>query len=380
MICNIFWLFNKEGPEEPLEENSQKYENKSLVTSKILLSNITYCLSHVCSNVFNVMIHKGFTKNITGKIILSRTIKGILIKSDEEDTNPSVLGRNWYNKTSQLNFKEISGSSSAYSLSRPPTRIYKEDRLYSSHSFRRQKRLSVSKKNKLDIKRSLDFLHVDLFGPVSTQSQGGKGYSLVIVDDFSRFTWISLLKTKGEALDHLKNLFSIIEQKCQIKKIRSNYSFEFKNTGIEEYCSNIGIIHNLTTSRAPQQNGVAERTFKIICGLARTMLAEHNLPKKLWKEAVSTAVYVRNKTMIHHQKTPYELLNDRKPVKGELLAFGSKCYIHKGKNYLDRGKDKFDECIFLGYSSQSKRRIVYNKRNHAVEETTFLEFEDDTML
>ena len=122
---------------------------------------------------------------------------------------------------------------------------------------------------------------MDLFGPIRTRSLGGKRYSLVVVDDYTRFTWIILLESKSDTLGCLIKLFNKIQNQkgTTIIKIRSDHGKEFENTGVEEYCDSKGIDHNFSAPRTPQQNGVAERKNRTICEAARTMLSEHNLPK-----------------------------------------------------------------------------------------------------
>jgi len=104
----------------------------------------------------------------------------------------------------------------------------------------------------------------------------------------------------------------------------------------------LGIFHNFSAPRTPQQNGVVERKNKSLEELARTILSESSLQKYFWENAVSTACYVMNRVLIRLilKKTPYELLNGRKPNIGHLKVFECKCYI------LNNGKEnlgKFDE-------------------------------------
>ncbi|XP_075081526.1 uncharacterized protein LOC142166351 [Nicotiana tabacum] len=91
--------------------------------------------------------------------------------------------------------------------------------------------------------------------------------------------------------------------------------------------------------------------------MARTMLIESGVPKSFWAEAVNTAYFLINKCMLRSllDKTPYELLNERKPKLIYLRAFGCKCFVlNNGKEALENFDTKSDEGIFLGYSSQNK--------------------------
>jgi transposase InsO family protein len=86
--------------------------------------------------------------------------------------------------------------------------------------------------------RPLELLHMDLFGPTSFVSIGGNSYCLVIVDDYSRFTWVYFLQDKSNVFETFK-LFAILAQnqfEFDIKKVRSDNGSKFKNARIDEYC------------------------------------------------------------------------------------------------------------------------------------------------
>ena len=140
---------------------------------------------------------------------------------------------------------------------------------------------------------------------------------LVVTDDYSRFSWVSFLKTKDETIDSLMALFKRIENLYQrrIKRIRSDNGTEFKNSKMEEFCDERGILHEFSAPYTPQQNGVAERKNRTLIETARTMLADSKLPINFWAEAVSAACYTLNRvlTVKKFNKTCFELINNRKP-------------------------------------------------------------------
>jgi len=123
---------------------------------------------------------------------------------------------------------------------------------------------------------------MDLFGPTRTTSIGGKRYAFVIVDDYSRFTWVMFLSHKD---DTLKN-FEFFCEKVQrdkgyyISSIRSDHEGEFENKLFENFCDEKGYTHNFSSPRSPQQNGVVERKNRYLQDMARTMIIEHSLPHK----------------------------------------------------------------------------------------------------
>nr|GEZ27605.1 retrovirus-related Pol polyprotein from transposon TNT 1-94 [Tanacetum cinerariifolium] len=114
----------------------------------------------------------------------------------------------------------------------------------------------------------------------------------------------------------------------------------------------------------PQQNGVVERRNRTLAEAARTMLTFANLPSFLWAEATATACFTQNRSIIHKHfdKTPYELINKRKPNIKFFRVFGCRCYLLN--NYEDVGKlkAKGDMVVFVGYSKESAAFRIDNKR------------------
>ena len=113
--------------------------------------------------------------------------------------------------------------------------------------------------------------------------------------------------------------------------------------------------------------------------MARTMLNENELPKYFWAEAVNTACYVVNRAHIRSilKRTPYELWKGRLPNISYFHAFRCKCFVHNNrKETLGNFDAKFDEGIFLGYSSTSKAYRVFNKRLEKVEESIHVIFDE----
>ncbi|GAB2272695.1 hypothetical protein Dimus_038989 [Dionaea muscipula] len=208
---------------------------------------------------------------------------------------------------------------------------------------------------------------MDLFGPSRTASIGGKYYCLVIIDDFSRFTWVRFLAHKDETFIMFAKLVKRIsnEKGFVVTSIRSDHGGEFENEHFKEFCDELGINHNFSAPRTPQQNGVVERKNRILEEMARTMLIENNLPKYFWAEAVNTSCHILNRISIRPilKKTPYELWKDKKPNVSHFHAFGCKCFIlNNAKDNLGKFDVKSDEGIFVGYASNSKAFRIFNKR------------------
>jgi len=235
--------------------------------------------------------------------------------------------------------------------------------------------------NIVSTSKPIELLHMDLFGPSRTMSLSGNYYAFVVVDDFSRYTWTLFLVTKSEAFSAFKKLAKRLQNSCcsNIFAIRSDHGGEFQNEKFSTYCEKLGIFHNFSTPRTPQQNIVVERKNMSLEELSQTMLSESSLPKYFWVDAVSTSCYVMNKVLIRPilKKTPYELFNGRKPNISHLKVFGCRCFIlNNGRENLGKFNEKADNDIFIGYSSTSHAYRVYNKRLMIVEESVHVVFDE----
>ncbi|KAI3815350.1 hypothetical protein L1987_15015 [Smallanthus sonchifolius] len=237
----------------------------------------------------------------------------------------------------------------------------------------KQQRKSHKPKLQNPIDTPLELLHMDLFGPISIRSIGGKSFCLVVTDDFSRFSWVHFLGTKDETSDILQYLILSLESLCKLKvrRIRSDNGTEFKNNLMELFCLKRGIRHEFSAPYTPQQNGVVERKNRTLIETARTMLSDAKLPVTFWAEAVNTACHVLNRVLVvkRHNKTCYELINNRLPNLDYLVPFGSPCSLLL--QYKDRHSKfhaKAVEGIFLGYVANSPCKRVYNIGTRTVEE------------
>ncbi|KAJ9560080.1 hypothetical protein OSB04_005240 [Centaurea solstitialis] len=232
------------------------------------------------------------------------------------------------------------------------------------------------------ISAPLQLLHMDLFGPTNVMSIGKKSYCLVIVDDYSRFTWVFFLRTKDETSGLIKPFVIRVENKTnlKVKVIRSDNGTEFKNADLNSFCEDKGIERQYSTPRTPQQNGVAERRNRTLIEAARTMLVDSKLPITFWAEAVNTACYVQNRVLIVKSKgkTPYELFEKKKPFIGFLKPFGCPCTILNTKSHLGKFDSKSEDGFLVGYSSQSKALRVFNSSSRIIEESDNVECNEDT--
>ncbi|GKA35720.1 retrovirus-related pol polyprotein from transposon TNT 1-94 [Tanacetum coccineum] len=245
----------------------------------------------------------------------------------------------------------------------------------------KQAHVSHKAKNIVSTTRCLELLHMDLFGPSAVRSYGGNRYTLVIVDDYSRYTWTRFLKNKTEAFDQFEIFSKKIQNQlgCTIVSIRTDHGREFDNeVQFGEFCNANGITHNFSAPRTPQSNGVVERKNRTLQEMSRTMLNEQSLPQKFWCNAIDTSTYILNRILIRAilGKTPYEILRGRKPTLDYFRVFGSKCFILNTKDYLTKFDPKSYEGVFLGYSQNSKAYIILNKHTRKIEESLNVTFDE----
>jgi transposase InsO family protein len=186
-------------------------------------------------------------------------------------------------------------------------------------------------KNIMTITRPLKMLHMKLFGPIAYISIDGNKCGLVIIDDYSRSTWMFFLQDKSEIQEVLKKFLKRAQNEfyAKVKRIRSDNGIEFKNTEVEDYLDEEGIEHEFSVPYTPQQNGVAERKNRTLIEMARTMLHEYKTSDWFWAEVVNTTYRATNRLYLHKllKKTSYALFTGNKPNVSYFRVFESKCYV-----------------------------------------------------
>ena len=370
----------------------------SLIEDVLLVENLNYNLlsvSQLCDKGFKVVFETSkcsIIDSFSGKTIFNGsrfenifTIDVSLAENVDKCfvsiSNESWL---WHRRLGHANMDLLNKLSTRQLVKGLPSVSFQKDKICDACQFGKQIKSSFKSKKMISSKRPLELLHLDLFGPMRTASLGGKFYVFVIVDDFSRFTWVLFLTHKNEALQSFSNLCKRIqnEKGVSIISIRSDHGKEFENKEFEKFCLENGFDHNFSAPRTPQQNGVVERKNRSIQEMARTLLNENNLPKYFWGEAVHTSCYVLNRVSIRPilKKTPYELWKGKKPNISYFKVFGCKCFILNQKDDLGKFDSKSDVGIFLGYSTSSKAFRVYNRRTLVVEESMHVIFDESNPL
>nr|GEU87943.1 hypothetical protein [Tanacetum cinerariifolium] len=225
----------------------------------------------------------------------------------------------WHRHLSHLNFGAINHLARQGLVRGFPKLKFEKDHLCSACAIGKSKKKYHKPKSEDTNQEKLYLLHMDLCGPMRVESVNGKKYILVIVDDYSRFTWVKFLRSKDEALDFIIKFLKMIQVRLK--------------------------------------NGVVERRNRTLIEAARIMLIYAQAPLFLWVEAVATACYTQNRSIIQlrHRKTPYELLHNKLPDLSFLYVFGALCYPTN---------DSFDELTAMAFE-QSSSGLALNEMTPA---------------
>ncbi|GKA37003.1 retrovirus-related pol polyprotein from transposon TNT 1-94 [Tanacetum coccineum] len=284
----------------------------------------------------------------------------------------------WHRRLSHLNFGAINHLARHGLVRGLPKLKFEKDHLCSACAMGKSKKKSYKPKSEDTNQEKLYLLHMDLCGPMRVASVNGKKYILVIVDDYSRFTWFKFLRSKDEALYFIIKFLKMIQVRLQVtvRRIRTDNKTEFVNKSLREYYEKIGISHETYVAGSPQQNGVVERRNHTLIEAASTMVIYAKAPLFLWAEAVATACYTQNCSIIHlhHSKTPYEILPDKPLDLSFFHVFGALCYPTNNSENLVMLLVYFNTASYHGFVNTAangidvwflvKRRI--NRHQHVL--------------
>ncbi|KAJ9553429.1 hypothetical protein OSB04_017474 [Centaurea solstitialis] len=292
-------------------------------------------------------------------------------------SNQNVL---WHRRLSHLNYATINQLAKAGLVTGLPSLKFTKEQLCSACEMGKIKKSSHKLKVEHNTSKPLQLLHMDLCGPMRIQSINGRKYVLVIVDDFSRYTWVNFLRSKDGASDIIISFIRNVQVRLQlpVQVIRTDNGTEFKNCKLDSFLDSVGITHTFSAARTPQQNGVVERKNRTLVEAARTMLAFSKLLLHFWAEAVASTCFTQNRSLItkRFMKTLYELVYNRPPSIKFFRVFGCECYVKNDKDNLDKFSPKGDEGVFIGYAKDSPSYRVYNKKTRRVVESTNVDFEE----
>nr|GEW96129.1 retrovirus-related Pol polyprotein from transposon TNT 1-94 [Tanacetum cinerariifolium] len=252
----------------------------------------------------------------------------------------------WHRYLSRLNFDTINMLSKNDIVIGILKLKFVKDHLCSSCELGKAKRKSFLTKTTPSSKRRLQVLHMDLCGPMRVASINGKKYFLVIVDDYSRYTWTHFLRSKDETPEVLIYFLRLVQRglHAHVRTVRTDKGMEFLNKTLHAYFATEGINHQMSVARTPEQNDVVKRQNHTLVEAARIILSAAKVPLK--------------------------------PSVKFFYLFGSLCYIVRDGENLNKMKEKGDACIFVGYSTQSRAYRAFNKRIRVIVETIHVNFDE----
>ncbi|GJX97916.1 retrovirus-related pol polyprotein from transposon TNT 1-94, partial [Tanacetum coccineum] len=267
----------------------------------------------------------------------------------------------WHRRLSHLNFGAINHLARHGLVRGLPKLKFEKDHLCSACALGKSTKKPHKPKSEDTNQEKLYLLHMDLCGPMRVASVNGKKYILVIVDDYSRFTWVKCLRSKDEAPAFIINFLKMIQVRLKetVCCIRTDNGTEFVNQTLREYYEKVGISHETSVALSLQQNGVVERRNHTLIEEARTMLIYAKAPLFLWAKA---------------------LLHNKPPDLSYLHVFGALCYPTNDCENLGKLQPKADIGIFIGYAPMKKAFRIYNRRTRRIIETIHVDFDELTTM
>ncbi|GKB30719.1 retrovirus-related pol polyprotein from transposon TNT 1-94 [Tanacetum coccineum] len=232
----------------------------------------------------------------------------------------------WHRRLNHLNFGTINDLARKDLVRGLPRLKFEKDHICSACQLGKSKKYTHKPKSENTIMEVLHTLHMDLCGPMRVQSINGKKYILVILDDYSRFTWVKFLRSKDETLEFVIKFIKQIQVDLNktVRYIRTDNGTKFVNQVLTEFYESVGIFHQKSVPRTPQQNNVVEKRNRTLVEAARTMLIFSKALMFLWVEAVATAF------------------------------FDALCYPTNDSEDLGKLKEIADIRIFVGYAPNRK--------------------------
>ncbi|GJZ70345.1 retrovirus-related pol polyprotein from transposon TNT 1-94 [Tanacetum coccineum] len=332
----ILWYLDSGCSKHMTGDRSQltNFVNKFLGTVKFRNDHVAKILGYSDYQIGNVTIsrvafrqHTCFIRNLEGVDLLTESRGNNLYTLSLGDmmvSSPICLLSKasktkswlWHRRLSHLNFGAINHLARHGLVRGLPKLKFEKDHLCSTCAMGKSKKKPHKPKSEDTNQEKLYLLHMDLCGPMRVASVNGKKYILVIVDDYSRFTWVKFLRSKDEAPDFIIKFLKMIQLrlKVPVRRIRTDNGTEFVNQTLREYYEKVGISHETSVDRSLQKNGVIERCNRMLIEAARTMLIYTKALLLLWAEAVATAYFDELTAMASKHSSSGAALHEMTPT------------------------------------------------------------------
>nr|KYP72342.1 Retrovirus-related Pol polyprotein from transposon TNT 1-94 [Cajanus cajan] len=210
-------------------------------------------------------------------------------------------------------------------------------------------------------------VHSNIWGPSRVKSTLEFQYFVTFIDDYSRCTWLFLMKNRSELFFIFQSFYNEIHNQfgVSIRTFHSDNAREYLSHSFQAFMTSHGILHQTSCAYTPQQNGVAERKNRHLLETTRTLLLHGHVPQPFWDDVVLTACYLVN-------RMPSSVLNNQISHR----VFGSTCFVHNHSPGLDKLSAQSHKCVFLGYPRSQKGYKCFSpslRRYLISADVTFLE-------
>ncbi|XP_012856897.1 PREDICTED: uncharacterized protein LOC105976150 [Erythranthe guttata] len=281
-----------------------EYMGDVCLSDDLILKNVFY----VPSFKFNLISVSALLDRLPHTVIFDSTsflIQDKFLKKIGKGSKIDVSATVWHNRLGHIPQLKLDILSTKFSLAMDKP---KNNSCCYICPMAKQKRLKFPISSTVS-SHMFDLIHCDIWGPYRVESHNGYKYFVTLVDDYSRFTWVHLLKSKSDVLTAIPAFFHMVKTQfnCNIKMFRSDNAHELQFT---QLFSQLGVLHQFSCVYTPQQNAVVERKHQHILNVARSLLFQSHMPITFWNECISTAVFLINRTPAAklNNLSPFELL------------------------------------------------------------------------
>ncbi|GJT71831.1 retrovirus-related pol polyprotein from transposon TNT 1-94 [Tanacetum coccineum] len=287
----------------------------------------------------------------------------------------------WHRRLSHLNFRAINYLARHGLVRGLPKLKFEKDHLCSACALGKSTKKPHKPKSEDTNQEKLYLLHMDMCGPMRVASVNGKKYIFVIVDDYSRFTWVKCLRSKDKVAAFIINFLRCPSTDLGTHlSIRTDNGTEFVNQTLREYYEKVGISHETSVARSPQQNDVVERRNRTLIEAAHTMLIYAKAPL-FHGRRVTAACYTKYSMIV----LTFRLITIRASATTTSNLWVASCicalcYPTNDSKNLGKLQPKADIGIFIGYAPIKKAFWIYNKRTRRIVETIHVDFDELTAM
>lgn len=245
----------------------------------------------------------------------------------------------------------------------------------------KQTRKSYASVEKTSIFGPGEKVHSDVCGPINIESPSGSRYFLVFKDECTSYRKVYFLRHKSQVFEKFKEFEAFVARQLgsSIKVLRSDNGTEYTCDNLRNFVKEKGIIHEFSSPYVHEQNGRAEREIRTLVESARSMLLAKSVDNKLWTEAINTACYVLNRTILqpNGSLTPFEKWFNAKPTIKHLKTFGSDAYLNVPKEKRRKFDPKSHKLIMVGYEGESTNYRLWDNESRRIHVSSDVNFNEN---